>query len=103
MSCRIQKVKYRAVKLATKMRVLTVPMSSMEAATVSVWVGAGARNDPPNSSGISHFLEHMAFKGTKKRTTAREIAAVIDGIGGGFNPSTSKEWINFYIKARTQT
>ena len=103
MSCRIQKVKYRAVKLANKLRVLTVPMSSMESATVSVWVGSGARNDPPKSSGISHFLEHMAFKGTKKRTTAREIAAVIDGIGGEFNASTSKEWINFYIKARTQT
>ncbi|OGM23233.1 hypothetical protein A2961_01915 [Candidatus Woesebacteria bacterium RIFCSPLOWO2_01_FULL_39_21] len=96
-------MKYQVTKLANGLRVMTIPVPGVESATVAVWVGSGSRNDPRNLSGISHFLEHMAFKGTKKRKTAREITELIDEIGGEFNASTSKEWINFYIKARKQS
>lgn len=92
-------MQYHLDKLANGVRLITVPISSMESATVTVWVGVGSRYENPKVSGISHFLEHMVFKGSKKRPTAKEIAEAVDSIGGEFNASTSKEWTNFYIKA----
>lgn len=64
-----------------------------------VMIGAGSRYETAQNTGISHFLEHMAFKGTKKRPSAMEIASLIDGIGGEFNAFTSKENTAFYIKS----
>lgn len=82
------------------LKVLTVPMPNLASVTVTVWVKTGSRYETPKLNGISHFLEHMVFKGTKKRPTAKEIAENIDSIGGEFNAATSKDWTNFYIKAR---
>ncbi len=62
-------------------------------------VGAGSRYETRKNNGISHFLEHMAFKGTKKRPTAMHIASLIDGIGGEFNAFTGKETTGYYIKS----
>ncbi|MBU0777240.1 insulinase family protein [Patescibacteria group bacterium] len=62
----------------------------------------GSRNETKQIGGLSHFLEHMVFKGSKKRPSAKEIAVVIDSIGGEFNAGTSKEWTNFYIKAHNE-
>jgi predicted Zn-dependent peptidase len=78
-------------------------MPSLESATVTVWVKTGSRNESDDIAGISHFLEHIVFKGSKKRPTAREISEAIDEIGGEFNAATSKEWTNFYIKARKES
>lgn len=75
-------------------------MPSLESATLTVWVKTGSRNEEKKTSGISHFLEHMAFKGSKKRPSAKDISEAVDAIGGEFNAGTSKEWTNFYIKAR---
>ena len=85
--------------LANGLRVITIPMPSFESATVLVMVGAGSRYETKLNNGISHFLEHMAFKGTKKRPSAIAISTLIDGIGGQFNASTGKEVTNFYIKS----
>jgi predicted Zn-dependent peptidase len=74
----------------------------MESSTITVWVKTGSRNEAKEIGGISHFLEHMVFKGSKKRPSAKEIAVIIDSIGGEFNASTSKEWTNFHIKARNE-
>ena len=74
-------------------------MPSFESATVMVMVGAGSRYETKNNNGISHFLEHMAFKGTKRRPTAMDIAGLIDGIGGEFNAFTSKEITGYYVKS----
>jgi len=74
-------------------------MPSFESSTVLVMVGAGSRYENKKNSGISHFLEHMAFKGTKKRPSAIEISGLIDGIGGEFNAFTSKESTGYYIKS----
>lgn len=91
---------YKLTKLKNGLRVLTVPMSGLESATVTVWVKVGSKAEKDEILGISHFLEHMVFKGSRKRPSAREISQVVDGIGGEFNAATGKEWTNFYIKAR---
>jgi predicted Zn-dependent peptidase len=81
-------------------------MPSLESATVLVMVGAGSRYETRQTSGISHFLEHMAFKGTSRRPSAIEISSIIDGMGGEFNAFTGKESTGFYIKsakARVET
>ncbi len=86
--------------LKNKLRLLVVPMASSESITVSVWVRTGSRFEEPGVAGISHFLEHMVFKGSKKRPSAMAISEAIDGIGGEFNAGTAKEWTNFYVKTR---
>ncbi|KKR86063.1 MAG: Peptidase M16 domain protein [Candidatus Woesebacteria bacterium GW2011_GWB1_41_10] len=93
-------MQYKINRLLNGLRVLTVPMPQSESATLTVWVKTGSRNENKKVGGISHFLEHMVFKGSKKRPTAREISEVVDSIGGEFNAATSKDWTNFYIKTR---
>lgn len=93
---------YNRSLLQNGLRVITVPMASFESATVLVMVGAGSRYEVKNNSGISHFLEHMAFKGTQKRPSAIEIASLIDGIGGEFNAFTGKEYTGYYVKSSNQ-
>lgn len=81
------------------LKVVLVPIEEMGSATTLVMVGAGSRYENKKNSGISHFLEHMAFKGTKTRPTAREIATLIDGIGAESNAFTGKELTGYYIKS----
>lgn len=90
---------FQKTELSNGLRVLTVPMPSLESATALIMVGAGSRYETKENNGISHFLEHMAFKGTQKRPTAKDVAEVIDGIGGEFNAFTSKEVTAFYVKS----
>lgn len=90
---------YKLTKYNSGLRILTIPMQ-VPSVTVSVWVKTGSRNETEKNNGVSHFLEHMLFKGSKKRPTAKEISEVIDGIGGEFNAGTSKEWTNYYVKCR---
>ena len=89
---------YTRKLLSNGLRVLTIPMPSLESATVLVLVGAGSRYETKPVNGISHFLEHMAFKGTEKRPSALQISSIIDGMGGECNAFTSKEYTGFYIK-----
>lgn len=93
-------MKYKLSTLPNGLRILTVPMPTLESATVTVWVGTGSRFEEPRMGGISHFLEHMVFKGSKKRPSAKQIAEAIDSIGAEFNAGTSKDWTNFYIRSR---
>ena len=90
---------YKRTVLSNGLRVITVPMPSFESATVLVMVGAGSRYETKKNNGISHFLEHMAFKGTQKRPTAMDISSLIDGIGGEFNAFTGKETTGYYVKS----
>ncbi|OGH48245.1 MAG: hypothetical protein A3A51_04480 [Candidatus Levybacteria bacterium RIFCSPLOWO2_01_FULL_39_10] len=92
-------MKFKKKVLPNGLTILTVPTPSFESATAMVMVGAGSRFETRKNNGISHFLEHMAFKGTKSRPTFMEIAGLIDGIGGEFNAFTSKEYTGYYIKA----
>ena len=65
---------------------------------VVVMVGVGSRYEDDSQAGISHFLEHMVFKGTTRRPNTVDIASAVDGVGGEFNAFTGKEYTGFYIK-----
>lgn len=88
--------------LPSGLRVLVVPMPSLESVTLSIWVKAGSRNENAKTNGLSHFLEHMFFKGSKNRPSARLISEEVDSFGGEFNAGTSKDWTSYYIKARSE-
>jgi predicted Zn-dependent peptidase len=78
-------------------RIVLEHIPTVRSVAIGVWIGTGSRNELPESNGISHFLEHMFFKGTKTRT-AREIAESFDSIGGQVNAFTSKEYTCYYAK-----
>ena len=76
--------------LSNGMRVATDTMKHAHTVSIQVCVDIGSRYETPENNGISHFLEHMAFKGTKRRS-AQDIAKAFDAIGGHFNAYTSRE------------
>ena len=84
-------------RLPSGLTVVTDAMPHLQSASLGVWVGAGSRDESPDEHGISHFLEHMAFKGTKKRT-ARQIAEEIEAVGGDLNAATSVESTAYYAR-----
>jgi predicted Zn-dependent peptidase len=77
--------------------VITEQMEHIRSASIGIWLETGSRDEMPQSNGISHFIEHMVFKGTKHRT-AEEIARQVDSIGGNMDAFTSKECICFNVK-----
>ena len=81
------------------LRLLTVPMEHTKTITVLVLVGTGSRYETKDINGISHFLEHMMFKGTEKRPHALDISQELDAIGAEYNAFTSKEYTGYYAKA----
>src|SRR6266700_3422961 len=84
-------------RLPTGLVVVTDAMPHLETASLGVWVGSGSRDERPDEHGISHLLEHMAFKGTSRRT-ARQIAEEIEAVGGDLNASTSVETTAYYAR-----
>lgn len=76
---------------------VTERIRNVHSVSLGIWVGVGSRYESPEKNGISHFLEHMFFKGTRRRS-ARDIAVDIDSIGGDLNAFTSRETTTFYIK-----
>lgn len=84
-------------KLDNGLTVITDSMPHLETATVGVWVDAGARNETEATNGIAHMLEHMAFKGTRRRT-ARGIAEEIERVGGFINAYTAREQTAYYAR-----
>ncbi len=91
-------MEYKKSKLTSGLRAITVPMKGSKAVTVLVLVGAGSKYETKTNNGISHFLEHMFFKGTKKRPNTLEIAETLDKIGGEFNAFTGKEYTGYWAK-----
>ncbi len=85
-------------KLDSGLPVLTAPTDGTAAVTVLVFAGAGSRYEERNQRGISHFLEHMFFKGGKKYKDAAEVSIAIDSVGGDFNAFTGKEYAGYYVK-----
>src|ERR1700737_1779348 len=83
--------------LPNGLTVVTEEMKHIPSATIGSWVKTGSRHEECAMNGISHFVEHMVFKGTKSRS-AREIAREVDSIGGNLDAFTSKETICFNIK-----
>jgi len=87
----------RITTLDNGLRVITDAMDTVETVSVGAWVNAGARNEAREINGISHMLEHMAFKGTARRS-ARDIATEIEAVGGFVNAYTSREQTAYYAK-----
>lgn len=81
---------------------LRVPMPSVKSVTVLALVNTGSRYEPHKWWGISHFLEHMVFKGTEKYPDAQSLSAAVDAVGAKFNAFTSKEYTGYYVKAASQ-
>jgi predicted Zn-dependent peptidase len=84
-------------RLPSGLAVVTDQMPHLESASLGVWVGSGSRDEKVDEHGISHLLEHMAFKGTKRRT-ARQIAETIEAVGGDLNAATSVESTAYYAR-----
>ena len=87
----------RVEKLSSGLTVVTDRMDHLRTASLGIWVGAGSRNEDPHEHGIAHLLEHMAFKGTKRRN-ARQIVEEIEAAGGDLNASTGLESTGYYAR-----
>lgn len=83
--------------LSNGVRVVLEKIDSCRSVSFGIWVKTGSRNESPEQNGISHFIEHMLFKGTERYST-KEIAEVFDGIGGNVNAFTTKEYTCYYAK-----
>jgi predicted Zn-dependent peptidase len=84
--------------LSNGLRVLTAPLDHAQSVACYVMLAAGSRYEDASNRGIAHFAEHMFFKGTEKRPTARDLSMEVDKIGGEFNAFTSKEYTGYYIR-----
>ena len=92
---------YHITHLPNGLRLATVEMPHMASISIGIWVGVGSRCELKSESGISHFIEHMLFKGTKRRT-ALEISQEIEGIGGYINACTSEENTCYHARAHAK-
>jgi predicted Zn-dependent peptidase len=88
--------------LPNGLRVVTAPMAEAKSVACFVMLAAGSRYETRETNGIAHFAEHMFFKGTERRPTARDIAGEIDAIGGEFNAFTGKEYTGYYVKCAAE-
>jgi len=89
---------YKKFTFKNGLRLVTVPMKNTQAVTVLVLVGTGSKYETKDISGISHFLEHMFFKGTKKRPNTLAISLALDKVGGNYNAFTSQERTGYWAK-----
>lgn len=88
---------YKKLHLDNGIPVVMEQIKNVRSCILGIWIKVGARHESPEKNGISHFLEHMFFKGTKKRT-AKDIAIEVDSLGGDLNAFTSRENTAFYVK-----
>jgi predicted Zn-dependent peptidase len=89
---------YQRTVLGNGLRILTAAMPQTHSVSVSLYVGAGSRYERESEAGVSHFVEHLLFKGTDKYPTAKDVAEAIDGVGGVLNGGTDREYTVYYIK-----
>src|SRR6059058_4348898 len=90
-------------RLDNGLRVLTADLPQVQSVTCAIMLAAGSRYETPDTNGIAHFAEHMFFKGTERRPTARDISKEIDAIGGEFNAFTGKEYTGYYVKCAAES
>ncbi|MBV8506962.1 MAG: insulinase family protein, partial [Alphaproteobacteria bacterium] len=87
----------RVTRLANGLRVATDTVQTVDTVSLGIWIDIGTRHEPAAINGAAHFLEHMAFKGTERRS-ARDIAEEIEAVGGHLNAYTSRESTAYYAK-----
>lgn len=88
---------YKKYLIDNGLKVITAPMKGTRAVTVLILIGIGSRYESEQLNGITHFLEHMLFRGTSKRPSAKTISETIDRVGGELNAYTSEESTGFFI------
>ncbi len=89
---------YQKVTLDNGLRLITTSLPQVQSVCLSIYVGAGSRYESEEKAGLSHFLEHLLFKGTERWATAREIAEAVEGVGGVLNGGTDKEMTVYWAK-----
>lgn len=89
---------YQKTTLTNGLRLLTAPLPHTRSASVCIFIGTGSRYETASEAGVSHFIEHMLFKGTQRRPAAREISEAIEGVGGILNGGTDKELTVYWAK-----
>jgi len=94
---------FRKTTLTSGLRVITEKLESTKAVTVLVLAGAGSRYENREINGISHFLEHMFFKGGERFKNAKEVSETVDSIGGTFNAFTGKEYAGYFVKCALES
>lgn len=90
---------FRKEVLKNGIRFIHSPVESLESATFTIWYGVGSRYEEDSIAGISHFLEHMAFKGGGKYPTAKDVSEALDAIGAEDNAATSQEYTSYYVRS----
>ena len=89
---------YQKIILDNGLRIITCPMPHTRSVSVCIYMGAGSRYESEVQAGVSHFIEHLCFRGTEKRLTAKEISGAIEGVGGVLNGGTDKELTVYWCK-----
>ena len=89
---------YQKTTLDNRLRLITANMPHTQSVCIGIFVGVGSRYETDAEAGVSHFIEHLCFKGTQKRPTAREISEAIEGVGGILNGGTDKELTVYWCK-----
>jgi predicted Zn-dependent peptidase len=97
----IDRMEYRTTRLENGVRIATREMPEMKSVSVGIWIAVGGRHEPEEICGISHFLEHLLFKGTAKRSS-RDITEEVEGLGGFINAFTTEDHTCLYAKAASQ-
>jgi predicted Zn-dependent peptidase len=92
---------YRKIVLDNRLRIVAEHIPTLKSVTIGIWVNVGSRDEQKGEEGLSHFLEHMFFKGTKRRS-ATQISREIDALGGEMNAFTTRETTTFYVKVLDQ-
>lgn len=95
-------MEFRKKTLSNGLRVIVAPMKSTRAVTLLVFVGSGSANEEKRINGISHFLEHLYFKGTKSRPSAKQVAIELERLGAEYNAFTSQEVTGYWVKAASK-
>jgi len=93
---------YKKTTLKNGLRIITVPSKATKTATIMVLVATGSKYETKSINGVSHFLEHMFFKGTKKRPTTLDIVEPLDRIGGEYNAFTGQEYTGYWAKVNAK-
>lgn len=91
-------MKHKKTTLKNGLKIITAPMRETQTVTVMVMIGVGSRYESEKTAGMAHFIEHMFFKGTKKRPTTLMISEELESIGGEFNAFTAKDKTMYYVK-----
>jgi len=93
---------FKKIRFKNGLRLILVPQKDSQSLTVLVLVGTGSKYEKKEENGISHFLEHMYFKGTKKRKNPKEVSEALDRVGGIYNAFTSQEYTGYFAKVSSE-